>query len=171
MTPRGIALALFLASSVHLCVSASDTRAPTTADTFAQSGLVAGTRTSPAIRLSGRLPTVGPDLMIPAFVASTPLVNVEVASLPRKIASLPQEVATPPWRDLDVVIATPPTPSPSPRRSGCDPSYPDDRTCIPLGPPFDQGCAITDERRFTVLKPDSQRLDHDEDGIGCEPIR
>jgi hypothetical protein len=36
--------------------------------------------------------------------------------------------------------------------------------------PLAQGCAITDERRFTVLAPDPQRLDHDGDGIGCEPI-
>lgn len=54
--------------------------------------------------------------------------------------------------------------------SACDPAYPDERTCIPPGPPFDQGCAITSERLFTVLPPDPQGLDADGDGIGCEPI-
>ena len=47
----------------------------------------------------------------------------------------------------------------------------EERTCIPPGPPFDQGCAVTSERLFKVLPPDPQRLDHDGDGIGCEPIR
>jgi hypothetical protein len=56
-------------------------------------------------------------------------------------------------------------------RASCDPAYPDPRTCIPPGPPLAQGCAVTDERMFTVLPPDPQRLDHDGDGIGCEPIR
>ena len=58
-----------------------------------------------------------------------------------------------------------------PERTGCDPAYPEERTCIPPGPPFDQGCAVTSERLFKVLPPDPQRLDHDGDGIGCEPIR
>src|SRR5215212_7412282 len=49
----------------------------------------------------------------------------------------------------------------------CDPAYPETRTCIAPGPPFNQGCAITSERRFTVLSPDPQALDHDGDGIGC----
>lgn len=52
----------------------------------------------------------------------------------------------------------------------CDPAYPEARTCIPYGPPFAQGCAITPERNFTVLPPDPQGLDADGDGIGCEPI-
>jgi micrococcal nuclease len=55
-------------------------------------------------------------------------------------------------------------------RPGCDPAYPDESTCSPPGPPFEQGCAIPDERNFTVLRPDPQRLDADKDGIGCEPI-
>lgn len=62
-----------------------------------------------------------------------------------------------------------PTVTPS-SRDGCDPAYPDEDTCIPPGPPFNQGCAVTEERRFTVLPPDPQRLDHDKDGIGCEPV-
>lgn len=56
-----------------------------------------------------------------------------------------------------------------PPRTGCDPAYPEPRTCIPLGPPYNQGCGITNERLFTVLPPDPQELDHDKDGIGCEP--
>lgn len=63
-----------------------------------------------------------------------------------------------------------PEPARDKKRKKCDPAYPDRRTCIPPGPPFAQGCAITDERLFTVLPPDPQRLDHDNDGIGCEPI-
>jgi hypothetical protein len=56
-------------------------------------------------------------------------------------------------------------------RPGCDPAYPDERTCIPPGPPFKQGCKITDQRLFTVLPPDPQHLDSDGDGIGCEPMK
>jgi hypothetical protein len=56
-------------------------------------------------------------------------------------------------------------------RPGCDPAYPDERTCIPPGPPFNQGCKITDQRLFTVLPPDPQHLDADDDGIGCEPVK
>ncbi len=122
----------------------------------------------------------------------------EPASLPRSIATLPRSVATlptvtpeepappragyaaaslPSLEPLRAVTSLPtvaPTPTPEPKepkRSGCDPAYPDKRTCIPPGPPFDQGCAITSERRFEVLPPDPQGLDHDGDGIGCEPIR
>jgi hypothetical protein len=62
--------------------------------------------------------------------------------------------------------ATPPANS----RQGCDPAYPEERTCIPPGPPLAAPCAITDERNFTVLPPDPRRLDRDGDGIGCEPI-
>jgi hypothetical protein len=55
-------------------------------------------------------------------------------------------------------------------RENCDPAYPDERTCIPPGPPLVEPCAITDERNFTVLPPDPRGLDTDGDGIGCEPI-
>jgi hypothetical protein len=82
--------------------------------------------------------------------------------------------ATLPVRTPERKVLSLPTVTPSrelePTRAGCDPAYPDERTCIPPGPPFDQGCAITDERRFTVLAPDPQQLDHDHDGIGCEPM-
>jgi hypothetical protein len=112
------------------------------------------------------------------------------ASLPRSIAALPtvtppEESAAPrvdfaaaslpalePQRTVASLPAVTPTPEPKElERTGCDPAYPEERTCIPPGPPFDQGCAITSERRFDVLPPDPQGLDHDGDGIGCEPIR
>ena len=113
-----------------------------------------------------------------------------VASLPRVIAALPtvtppEEPAAPragyaaaslaalePLRAVtSLPTVMPPREPKEPERSGCDPAYPEERTCIPPGPPFDQGCAITSERRFEVLPPDPQGLDHDDDGIGCEPIR
>jgi hypothetical protein len=113
----------------------------------------------------------------------------EPSSLPRSIATLP--TVTPPeeparragyaaaslpslapQRAVASLPAVTPTPEPKKsKRTGCDPAYPEERTCIPPGPPFDQGCAITSERLFKVLPPDPQRLDHDGDGIGCEPIR
>ncbi|MEZ4562927.1 MAG: hypothetical protein R2853_09330 [Thermomicrobiales bacterium] len=86
---------------------------------------------------------------------------------PTASATRPPAVATPPPTTR---LTTLPTATPEPARSGCDPAYPEARTCIPPGPPWDQGCAITAERRFTVRPPDPQGLDHDGDGIGCEPI-
>ena len=119
------------------------------------------------------------------------------ASLPRSVASLPRVIAvlptvTPPEEPAapragyaaaslaaleplravtSLPTVMPPREPKEPERTGCDPAYPEERTCIPPGPPFDQGCAITSERRFEVLPPDPQGLDHDGDGIGCEPIR
>lgn len=55
-------------------------------------------------------------------------------------------------------------------RTGCDPAYPEARTCIAPGRPLAAPCAITSERNFTVLAPDPRGLDADGDGIGCEPI-
>ena len=86
--------------------------------------------------------------------------------------------------DVDVPDPVPPTiePTPTPHRpiatavpttsarSGCDPAYPEQRTCIPPGPPLEFPCAITEERNFTVLPPDPRGLDRDRDGVGCEPI-
>jgi hypothetical protein len=111
------------------------------------------------------------------------------ASLPRAITALPtitppQEptasragyaaASLPALQPLRAVTSLPtvtPLKPIEPERAGCDPAYPEERTCIPPGPPFDQGCAVTSERLFKVLPPDPQRLDHDGDGIGCEPIR
>lgn len=165
MNPRVTVLALILAGASHLCASASDTRAPAASETFAQTQLIADANAAQRPnRPTGMLPTVAPDLRVPAFVASTPFAAIESASLPREIATLPR------W-DIEAITAPPPVAPPSPERLDCDPSYPDDRTCIPPGPPFDLGCSITNERRFTVLAPDPQRLDHDKDGVGCEPVR
>jgi hypothetical protein len=80
----------------------------------------------------------------------------------------PEEAATPAEPAATSEAATAATPTFD--RSGCDPAYPEERTCIPPGPPFNQGCAITAERNFVVLPPDPQGLDRDQDGIGCEPI-
>jgi hypothetical protein len=55
-------------------------------------------------------------------------------------------------------------------RTGCDPAYPDERTCIAPGRPLAEPCSIIDQRNFTVLAPDPRGLDSDGDGIGCEPI-
>ncbi len=55
-------------------------------------------------------------------------------------------------------------------RTGCDPAYPDERTCIAPGRPLTAPCSITDQRNFTVLSPDPRGLDADHDGVGCEPI-
>lgn len=89
----------------------------------------------------------------------------------RMTASAPTATMPPtPSPSPTTLATTPPTATPEPARSGCDPAYPDASTCIPPGPPWDQGCAITAERRFTVRPPDPQGLDHDGDGVGCEPI-
>lgn len=133
-----------------------------------------------------------PQATIPAAAWQPPVAPLAGTALPApsRLAALPTRTAAPP---TPIVASLPPAvPSPSPRarqeerleawsapaalptaslqRDGCDPAYPEERTCIPPGPPFDQGCAVTDERRFKVLPPDPQRLDHDNDGIGCEPI-
>jgi hypothetical protein len=83
-------------------------------------------------------------------------------------ASLPTQVPEAPPEPTAVTLAQLPFRA---ERENCDPAYPEERTCIPPGPPFKQGCAITEERLFTVLPPDPQHLDHDGDGIGCEPIK
>lgn len=97
----------------------------------------------------------------------------EAGESPPQAVELPTRVPTSVPTPTPAPTRTPatlPTATPADSRSGCDPAYPDARTCIPPGPPWDQGCAITDERRFTALPPDPQGLDRDRDGIGCEPI-
>lgn len=102
-----------------------------------------------------------------------------VMDMPESLPEQPEEVPQPTPTPASLPIRTPspsltPTMLPAtpaaPSRTGCDEAYPDAGTCIPPGPPFDQGCAITEERRFRVLPPDPQGLDHDNDGIGCEPV-
>src|SRR5215207_8733928 len=85
-------------------------------------------------------------------------------------ASSRPPTATPPPLPRSSLPTVTPSPGPVPARTGCDPAYPEQRTCIPPGPPLAQPCAITDERDFTVLPPDPRGLDRDGDGIGCEPI-
>jgi len=109
---------------------------------------------------------------LPRSIATLPTITpLDMPAPPRAgyaAASLP---ALEPQRAVASLPAVTPTSEPKkPERTGCDPAYPEERTCIPPGPPFDQGCAVTSERLFKVLPPDPQRLDHDGDGIGCEPI-
>lgn len=147
--------------------------------------LLAGQFLATPMRQS-RLVTVAPATLS-AAIAPSEIVELPTRAVRRASAALP--TVTPgvasslPTRTFSAVLPTlpveretarsSPTPVPSPMatpRERCDPAYPDEETCIPPGPPYNQGCAITEERRFTVLPPDPQRLDHDEDGIGCEPI-
>jgi hypothetical protein len=113
-----------------------------------------------------------PSSLPPALATLPTVTPLEMPAPPRAgyaAASLP---SLEPQRAVASLPAATPTPEPKePERTGCDPAYPEERTCIPPGPPFDQGCAVTSERLFEVLPPDPQRLDHDGDGIGCEPIR
>lgn len=160
MKPRLLASALILAAIVHTFAVVHETQAPGSPTTAAGADSAARMpAVLPAALPQGRLPTAAPDRLITAFVATTPLAGIQGASLPRRGAK-----PSPPAAPTAI-------PTSAPDRSGCDPAYPGHRTCIPPGPPFAQGCAITAERLFTVLPPDPQRLDHDKDGIGCEPIR
>ena len=102
---------------------------------------------------------------------------LDAASTPATPTPIPTATAEPtvePSREPPLApqrgITSLPTATPSPTRTGCDPAYPEQRTCIPPGPPLDPPCAITAERNFTVLPPDPRRLDRDGDGVGCEPI-
>lgn len=98
------------------------------------------------------------------FLASAPPTVTAPTPVPASLPTRTTDTPTP-------TVQPRPTKTPRPaNRTGCDSAYPDENTCIPPGPPFNQGCAITLERNFTVLPPDPQRLDHDKDGIGCEPI-
>jgi hypothetical protein len=168
VTTRLALIALAIASVVLFGTSVDESAAPSAVDETTQalpiapSSLPLAPSTLATKRSITTLPTITPPRET-AGLAETmpPRAGYAAASLPsldpeRSITSLPT-----------VTLSQ----EPEPDRTGCDPAYPDERTCIPPGPPFDQGCAITDERRFTVLAPDPQGLDHDSDGIGCEPIR
>jgi len=137
---------------------------PVALENDADVALVAAT-VPPTPRSIAALPTVSPPLE-----TAPPRAGYSAATLPASLpASLPAR--DPVVRLESLPTITPPLERVEPERLECDPAYPDRKTCIPPGPPFDQGCAITSERRFTVLPPDPQGLDHDNDGIGCEPIR
>lgn len=133
--------------------------------------------TSQARRVPALSPTAIPEVAIVPPPTPTPHAAVALdpqsyamvmpTSIPGGTAVLLRRTPTPTPTATPTPIAA--TPASAPLRAGCDPAYPDARTCVPPGPPFEQGCAITDERRFTVLPPDPQGLDHDNDGIGCEP--
>jgi hypothetical protein len=164
---RLVLVALGLAGFILFGASVNESVAPiaveetTQALPIAPSTLPMAPSKLPTKRSIAILPTIDalPETETPASTRP-PRADYAAASLPsldaqRSITSLP---------------TVGPSPEPEPTRTGCDPAYPDERTCIPPGPPFDQGCAITDERRFTVIAPDPQGLDHDGDGIGCEPI-
>jgi hypothetical protein len=148
-------------------------------------GLTGVTDVSPSHPDSVRSKTV------PETVESLAVVTA-AASTPRSLATLPTITAreragpteAPPRagyaapsrpaaevrRPISSLPSVMPTGARESSRTGCDPAYPEERTCIPPGPPLDAPCAITDERNFTVLPPDSRRLDADGDGIGCEPM-
>jgi hypothetical protein len=109
---------------------------------------------------------------------SDPLDAVSVPATPAPIPpSTPEPTVEPtpepaldPQRSSTSLPTVTPSPVPAPARTGCDPAYPEERTCIPPGPPLAQPCAITAERDFTVLPPDPRGLDRDGDGVGCEPV-
>jgi hypothetical protein len=147
--------------------------------------------------LFGNLPSPGTtDVRLmkqrwPAPVKAPVPESAEEPSLPESVSDvIPDVVIDIPDLSVDIGLpgdesdgvlpATKPTVTPPPAsatavptastRSGCDPAYPEPRTCIPPGPPLEFPCAITEERDFIVLPPDPRGLDRDRDGIGCEPI-
>ena len=135
--------------------------------------LVVATRPTEPISTQTSLPTPTPRVVVAQ--APKPRVKLTPIALAYEAVVSPQDAPTTSLAPELLAASTPApkvtaTPAPEEDREGCDPSYPDGRTCIPPGPPWDQGCAITVERNFTVLPPDRQGLDHDRDGIGCEPI-
>lgn len=129
----------------------------------------------PATEIPAEIPASPPTPTPRVVVASTPQPRVTIPPTSIPEAAVESPTPTPvPTRTSKPATSTPTTTLPatpvSDVRTGCDPAYPDANTCIPPGPPFEQGCAITDERHFTVLPPDPQGLDRDNNGIGCEPV-
>jgi hypothetical protein len=164
---RLVLVALGLAGFILFGTSVNESAAPITIEETTQalpiapSTLPIAPSTLPTKRSIATLPTVtSPGETAAPALTTPPRAGYAAASLP----SLDRQ------RNITSLPTVSPSREPEPARTGCDPAYPDERTCIPPGPPFDQGCAITDERRFTVIAPDPQGLDHDGDGIGCEPI-
>jgi hypothetical protein len=115
------------------------------------------TVTAPTARSIAMLPTVTPP-------------RARATAAPRAEYAAPARPTLDPHRSRMALPTVPPAGSRESARTGCDPAYPEERTCIPPGPPLAQPCAITNERNFTVLPPDPRGLDRDRDGIGCEPI-
>jgi hypothetical protein len=159
VSTRVIVLAIGLANLMLFGASANEATAPIVVEETTEVVPLAPSPLPPTQSIA-TLPTFTPPREMLARSEDAPRAGYAAAALP----------ALAPQRSLMSLPTVTPAPEPEPTRAGCDPAYPDVRTCIPPGPPFAQGCAITDERRFTVMAPDPQRLDHDGDGIGCEPI-
>jgi hypothetical protein len=152
-------LALAVAGLVLLGTSVNESAPPIA---FAETPQILSNATSaaPTTQSIAILPTMTPPPEKAAPRETVPRAGYAAASRPalntqQSITSLPTIT---------------PEREPGPARTGCDPAYPDERTCIPPGLPLDQPCAITDERNFTVLPPDPRGLDADGDGVGCEPL-
>ena len=167
MKTRLVLVALGLAGVILFGTSINESAAPVTGEETTQALPIAPSTLPMA---PSTLPTERSIAALPTVTAPRETVNLAGNPPPRAgyaAASLP---SLDPQRSITSLPTVTPAREPQPARTGCDPAYPDESTCIPPGPPFDQGCAITDERRFTVIAPDPQGLDHDGDGIGCEPI-
>jgi hypothetical protein len=166
---RLILAALGLASISLFGTSVNESVAPIAVEETTKAVPIAPS-SLPSKRSIATLPTSRSIAALPTIPAPPGTADMTETAAPRAgyvAASLP---SLDPQRNVTSLPTVPPSRESEPARSGCDPAYPDERTCIPSGPPFDQGCAITDERRFIVVAPDPQGLDHDGDGIGCEPI-
>jgi hypothetical protein len=152
-------LVLGLASVTLLDGSVPESTAPS-AIAETHKDLADETSTARATRSIATLPTITPPQQTAVLPQTVPRAGYAAGTRPaldsqRSTTSLP-------------TVA--PLSGPGSSRTGCEPAYPEERTCIPPGRPLDQPCAITDERNFTVLPPDPRGLDADGDGVGCEPI-
>ena len=152
-------LALAVAGLVLLGTSVNESAPPIA---FAETPQILANATSaaPTTQSIATLPTMTPPPETAVPLETVPRAGYAAASRPslnaqQSITSLPTVT---------------PAHEPGSARISCDPAYPEERTCIPPGPPLDQPCAITDERNFTVLPPDPRGLDADGDGVGCEPL-
>jgi hypothetical protein len=152
-------LVLDLAAFLLVDPSGHDTATPS-AVAAALPVLAEVTSVAPKTRSIATLPTITPSRQTAVPLDPTPRADYVAASLP----------ALDPQRRTPSLPTVTPSGEPEAASTGCDPAYPEERTCIPPGPPLDQPCAITDERNFTVLPPDPRGLDRDGDGVGCEPI-
>jgi hypothetical protein len=159
VSTRSIVMATSLAGVLLCSASVNEAAAPIVVEESAQVVPLTPSPVPPT-RALATLPTVTPLRETLARSEDAPRASYTVVALPTLA----------PQRTLSSLPTVTPSREPEATRTGCDPAYPDERTCIPPGPPFEQGCGITGERRFTVLAPDPQHLDHDRDGIGCEPI-
>ncbi len=152
-------LVLGLAGFMLLDESVPESAAPS-AVAETHKDLADETSTARATRSIATLPTITPPQQTAALTQTVPRAGYAAGSRPaldsqRSTTSLP---------------AVAPLSAPESSRTGCEPAYPEERTCIPPGLPLDQPCGITGERNVTVLPPDPRGLDADGDGVGCEPM-